>query len=251
MQENKFSIWAAFRFAIYTLVDNFAFFLALILMYIGLLLMVSVLASLLVAVPFAQEFRSIIALFKGAKLSQAEMTQYIIAQLSLELLLTIVSVVFIVAIFARYLALGFTKISLNFYEKKQSSLRTLLSCYHLLLKDLIGASLYWCICGLGFILIIPGIYCSITFGFYHQFIVDQEVGPIEALRRSALITRNCKWELFALWVFFLLLNYTAFVLFGLTVLVSWPLQSLLYVYVYKKLLHGSLYNGSGDITASV
>lgn len=57
-----------------------------------------------------------------------------------------------------------------------------------------GIMLFW-----GFIFfVVPGIILMITFQFYPFFIIDQNKGPIEALKESARITNGSKWELFFL-----------------------------------------------------
>jgi len=61
---------------------------------------------------------------------------------------------------------------------------------------LFGLILYTLITLVGTILlIIPGIIWGIKFQFFGYFIVDKGLEPIEALKRSAAITKGVRWSL--------------------------------------------------------
>jgi uncharacterized membrane protein len=48
------------------------------------------------------------------------------------------------------------------------------------------------------LLIVPGVYILLTYGFYFLEMVDKNLGPIAALKRSAEITKGAKWSLLRL-----------------------------------------------------
>ena len=61
------------------------------------------------------------------------------------------------------------------------------------LTDILQKNLYNVLGAIGLILlIIPGIIVSLMFLFFAHVIVDREVGPIEALKVSKIITDGAK-----------------------------------------------------------
>jgi len=133
--------------------------------------------------------------------------------------------------------MGLIKIALKFYDKQKNEFSNLFSCYPLLLKYLLSSILYTLIVLTGIImLVIPGIIWAIKYQFYGYFIVDKNLGPIEALKKSSEITESAKWDLF---VFGLLLGGinllgALFLLVGLFATV--PTAMVAMAFVYRKLL---------------
>ena len=65
--------------------------------------------------------------------------------------------------------------------------------------------LYYSMLAIGFLcFIIPCLYVHIVFQFYPYFVVEQRLGPIQALKASFEITEGSRWELFFL---FLILGF--------------------------------------------
>jgi hypothetical protein len=126
------------------------------------------------------------------------------------------------------LALGYAKISIRFYDTAQeSSVRDLFCCWRQI-GSFIGALLVYVLMitfGLG-LLILPGIYLMIRFGFFKYVMVDTGAGLVDSLRKSYQITAGHTWELFGMVLIALLLSSVVFL---------WPAIELLYVYVYRKL----------------
>ena len=80
----------------------------------------------------------------------------------------------------------------------RSEFADLFSYFPLFFKYLSGSILYELIIVGGMILlIIPDIIWRIKFQFFSCFIVDKGVGPIEALKRSSVITKDAKWICFS------------------------------------------------------
>ncbi|MDD1748632.1 MAG: hypothetical protein LUO89_02040 [Methanothrix sp.] len=48
------------------------------------------------------------------------------------------------------------------------------------------------------LLIVPGIYILLTYSFYGLEMIDRNLGPLDALARSAEITKGVKWSLLLL-----------------------------------------------------
>ncbi len=63
----------------------------------------------------------------------------------------------------------------------------------------VGAIIYGLITGLGFILlIIPGLMIMVIYWVYAPAIVVEKLGPIQALSRSAELTKGRRWHVFGL-----------------------------------------------------
>ena len=105
---------------------------------------------------------------------------------------------------------------------------------------ILGSIFYGLIVLAGFILlIIPGIIWSIKYGLFRYAIVDEGLGPIEALKRSAMLTQGSKWNLFLLGLLLGLINILGVLAFGFGLLITIPLSMVAGAYVYRKLLASS------------
>jgi len=133
--------------------------------------------------------------------------------------------------------IGLVKISLNFCDQKKGRWRDLFSGYPLLFKYLRGAILYQLIVLGGTILfIIPGIIWGIKFQFFSYFIVDQKIGPWEALKKSAKITKGQKWNLFLFNLLSVLINIAGVLLILVGFWVTFPTILVAQAFVYRRLL---------------
>jgi len=98
------------------------------------------------------------------------------------------------------IGMGIIRIALRFCDGEKGRFGDLFSCYPLFFKFLFGVILYTLIVlGGTILLVVPGIIWGIKFKYFAYFIVDQGLGPIEALERSAEITRGAKWDLLGFW----------------------------------------------------
>jgi uncharacterized membrane protein len=87
--------------------------------------------------------------------------------------------------------------------------------------------------------IIPGIYIGIRFSFYGYLIIDRNIGPVEAMKRSWEITKGNTWDLFLLGLLFfgvILLGVLACVV-GLFAAI--PTVMVAHAYVYRRLEYGT------------
>lgn len=86
------------------------------------------------------------------------------------------------------------------------------------------------------VFIVPGIIVVLVFGFYGFHIVDTaERSPIEALRRSAWITRGERLRLFGLGLVLIVLNLLGLAIFPVGVLVTAAVSLLVVAHVYRRL----------------
>jgi hypothetical protein len=103
-------------------------------------------------------------------------------------------------------------------------------------RYLVATVLYVLAVGLGLLLLIlPGIYVAIRFGFYGYAMVDRNAGIIESFRLSSQLTKGYKRSLFLLVILAILLNVLGLlaVLYGL--LVTIPVSLIAYAYAYDRL----------------
>ena len=235
-REKSFSLVEALRFGFYMLIEHFAFFLGLMLTYIAVMGFGCLALFGIFTLPFATKVLSLIKMFDVAGIDKNDMVKNVIKSLGIEFSFGLLAAFFFCYILNRYLALGFARVSLDFYDKDHSTLKRLFFGYKLIFKDAVASSLYWLLCSVGFLFfIVPGIYFAIRYMFYHFVIVDTGDGPLDALRKSSQLTDGVKWELFAFWILIMLINWAGFSTFGITMLITWPLSSLAYAYVYRKL----------------
>ncbi|OIP57646.1 MAG: hypothetical protein COX79_01575 [Candidatus Levybacteria bacterium CG_4_10_14_0_2_um_filter_36_16] len=133
-------------------------------------------------------------------------------------------------------AMGVIKIALEIHDNKRKKFSDLFYGAHLLLKYIASSFLYGLIVVVGLILlIIPGIVWAIKFQYFSYFIVDKELGPIEALKSSAKITNGVKWNLFFLRLFIGGINILGAIAFIVGLFITIPLGMMAEVYVYRKL----------------
>lgn len=236
-QIKPFSILEALRFGFYTIIEHFAFYIVLMITYVAILSGTLLITLFFVCLPFYQKMSQIFRILDSAGISRWELVKNIVKQLGQPFILTALVGFIIMYVVFRLLNLGMTKIALEFYDHDESSLKSLFQPWRLIVSDTIASLFFIILCLLGYAaLVIPGIYIMITFGFYHQLIVDKKLSPLDALRESSRITRGAKWQLVALLFLITFLRWVALSVFGVTLLIFMPLVSLVDVYVYRKLL---------------
>lgn len=86
------------------------------------------------------------------------------------------------------------------------------------------------------LLIIPGIYWAMRFKFRDMFVIDQKMGPIQALKASRHLTKGHRWEVFGLQI-----AQAGVQILGVFALLIWlfwavPTSLVAQVTAYKKLL---------------
>ena len=105
-----------------------------------------------------------------------------------------------------------------------------------LLKYIASSIVYSIIVTIGIILlIIPGIYLGIRLQFYSAFIVDEDCGAIESLKRSWEITKGQELPLFLLSLVLILISIIGMLLLGVGIFVAVPVIYTMYLIVYRVL----------------
>jgi uncharacterized membrane protein len=90
--------------------------------------------------------------------------------------------------------------------------------------------------GMGLILfVVPGIIFLIRLWFVGFVVVDERVGPLEAIQRSWDITRGHTLDLFLLFLLLVGLNLLGLVILGVGLLVTVPMSGLSLAFLYRHL----------------
>ncbi len=134
------------------------------------------------------------------------------------------------------LAMGLIRASLAVCEGRKPEVSMLLQTdgffNYLIASILFGIGI---IIGL-FLLIIPGIIFAVVFFYFGYAIVQQpEIGAMEALKRSADITKGYRWQLFGLAVLLILINFVGLLACGIGVLFTYGITAVAIAYSYKTL----------------
>jgi uncharacterized membrane protein len=107
----------------------------------------------------------------------------------------------------------------------------------LILNYFFASVIYGLIVFLGFLLlIIPGMILAVRLQFFTYLIVDRQLGPVQALKQSAEITKSCTFSLFLFGVLIVIINFIGMIIFGIGLFASVPTTLIAIAYVYRKLL---------------
>ena len=85
------------------------------------------------------------------------------------------------------------------------------------------------------LIIIPAVYISVRLQFYNYFLLEEEGGIIESIKRSAEISKGYVGELFLLGAVLSIIILVSIIPLGLGLLISIPLSTMATSYVYLKL----------------
>jgi uncharacterized membrane protein len=135
------------------------------------------------------------------------------------------------------IGMGVIKIILKFCDNEKAELPDLFSCSPLFFKYLFGSIIYGLIVSAGMILlIIPGFIWAIKFYFFSYFIVNKNLGPIEALKRSSAITEGTKRDLLLFGLLLFGINFISAIPFFFGWFVTIPTTTIAVAFVFRKLL---------------
>lgn len=150
----------------------------------------------------------------------------------LTLLLNIITAVLRVII-----SIGMIKIALKFLSEEKPKFKELFNFKGSFWRFVGGSILYGLIVVAGFILlIVPGIYWAIKYQWFGYCIVDQRLGPVQALKKSAQMTDTVKWQLLGFGLVMTGINILGFLCLFIGLFATIPTTLLAIVFVYRKLL---------------
>lgn len=139
-----------------------------------------------------------------------------------------------------FLGLGLVRFTLNLIDGRTARLSDLFSQYRRLLRGFVAHFLFSLMVGVGLLLlVVPGVYLLLRFGFYNCGIVDRDLGVIDSFRLSSRITRGSKFRLLGLVMLCLLLMLLGGLALGIGLAFALPLVALAWSLAFRFLLHGS------------
>lgn len=135
------------------------------------------------------------------------------------------------------ISLGAKKITLDLVDGKDAQLGDLFSQSQLFWKFLLATVVYAVVLVVGFILlIIPGIYFSLKYGFFGYILVDHpELSAMESLSESARLTEGIRWQLFVFSLALIGINILGAIVFGIGLLYTLPVSIMAYTALYRSL----------------
>jgi len=135
------------------------------------------------------------------------------------------------------MAMGLIRICLKFCDGEKAELADLFSCFRLFFRYLWASIVYVVIVLAGLILlIVPGIIWAIKYQFYSYFIVDKGARAMEALERSAAITKGVKWDLFLFALLLVGIEIVGALCLLVGLFAALPTIMVAMAFVYRKLL---------------
>jgi uncharacterized membrane protein len=134
------------------------------------------------------------------------------------------------------IGLGLTKVTLDLAERRTPQLSDLWAPAPLFLNYLLAEIIFGVMFTIGLVfLVVPGIIVAVVFGLYAYVIVDRGAGPIEALSRSAEITKGVRMDLFIFGLLLIGINILGALVLLVGLLISVPVSMVAGAYVYRQL----------------
>jgi hypothetical protein len=134
------------------------------------------------------------------------------------------------------IGMGLIRISLEFIGKAKPKIRDIVY-YKPIVKYVLASIITGIVVILGLVLlIIPGVILAIRLQYTTYLIVDKNLGPIEAIKKSWSVTRGNTWNLFFFGILLGLINILGVVCLLVGLFITIPLGMLATTFVYRKLL---------------
>jgi uncharacterized membrane protein len=135
-----------------------------------------------------------------------------------------------------FIKLGIIKIGLKVIDGVKTDWNEMFRHGNLFISYLFTSIVYGIGVAIGFVfLIIPGFYVMLKYMFAPIIVVDKNVGIMESFKMSAKMTDGVKWKLLGLIILAILMNILGAIVFFVGLLVSIPVSTLAFLYVYRKL----------------
>jgi uncharacterized membrane protein len=134
-------------------------------------------------------------------------------------------------------SIGVIHICLKILDTGLAEVGDLFARLDLFLRFLGGALLYALIVIAGLILlIVPGIIWAIKYKYFGYFIVDKNLGPVDALDKSGQITYGYKLDLFLFGLLLAVINLGGLLCLGVGLFATVPTTWMARAFVYRHLL---------------
>lgn len=140
------------------------------------------------------------------------------------------------AIIALFMQMGFLKSALLITSGIKPGFEQLYVNSHHFIAWIVAQFIFVIIVTLGFIFFIfPGFYLLARFSLYPLFILDKNMGPLEALKGAKVVSKGQCWFLFLLFLCTFLINILGCLFFGVGLLITIPISALAWALTYRKL----------------
>ncbi len=135
-----------------------------------------------------------------------------------------------------FFSIAYIRISLKLVDGQTAEFADLWASYRVFWKFLGAEILYFLIVLGGLILlIVPGIIWAIKYSFFGFFIVEHNMGPVEAIKASGRITRDTKGNLFLLGLLYFGIVLLGALACGVGLFAAIPTVMIATAFVYRKL----------------
>jgi uncharacterized membrane protein len=133
-------------------------------------------------------------------------------------------------------SIGWTKILLRFVDGEQPTHADLYAHHPLLFKYFLVNLLTVLAVAAGFIVfIIPGVLAMARYSMSAYLVVDRGLGPVEAMRKSAEITRGVRWQLLVAGFALLGVMLLGFIALVIGLLWAFPTAMVAGAFIYRRL----------------
>jgi len=152
----------------------------------------------------------------------------------------VLSVVINIAFFilGLIIPIGYTYILLSVVDGVSVGVRDLFSTRGIFWKFLLASIVSSIMIAVGFfLLIIPGVFLTVSFIFWGYIVVDQKVSAIQSLKKSYHMTKGYRWRMLGFLAMAFLINIVGFILIGLGLLVTVPVTALALTHLYRHIRH--------------
>lgn len=141
-----------------------------------------------------------------------------------------------VSLLSGIISWGLIAICLKIYNNEAVKITDLFSQIEKIIKYIGSTILYSLIVFAGLILlIVPGIMWAIKYQMMSYLIVEKDMGVMEALKKSAELTKGSRNNLFLFTILVALINILGALVFVIGLFATIPTTMMAMVYVYKKL----------------
>lgn len=139
-----------------------------------------------------------------------------------------------------FLSLGFTKLMLLLIQDEYVRVADMFNNFRPFISYFIASFLYGIAVTVGLLLlIVPGIFVAIRFQFFPYFMLENGDSSFEALRKSYFLSQNLTFELLLFGIVVVVLNILGALLFGIGVILTYPLTTMATAVIYRSLIEES------------
>lgn len=140
-------------------------------------------------------------------------------------------------------SIGIVTLALQYADNLSVKFTDFFSKMHLVVNYFIATLLYGLFVFLGFVcLIVPGFIIMARLSLYGYLIVDEDMGPIEALKASWKLVTGVTWRMLGFILASMLISTVGILCLGVGFLFAFPTVTIANAFLYRQLWRQSLVN---------